>query len=50
MQLQKKLKRKDIQTVGLLGTKYTMEQDFYKSRIEENHIKVVVPSERIEIR
>lgn len=30
----------------MLGTKYTMEQDFYKSRIEENHIKVVVPSEK----
>ncbi|WP_338260206.1 aspartate/glutamate racemase family protein, partial [Bacillus anthracis] len=42
----KEIKRKDIQTVGLLGTKYTMEQDFYKSRIEENHIKVVVPSEK----
>lgn len=48
MQLQKKLKRKDIQKVGLLGTKYTMEQDFYKSRIEENNIKVIVPSEKIE--
>ncbi len=42
----KEIKRKNIQTVGLLGTKYTMEQDFYKSRIEENHIKVVVPSEK----
>ena len=40
----KEMKRKGIQTVGLLGTKYTMEQDFYKSRIEENHIKVTVPS------
>ncbi|MEF7558970.1 aspartate/glutamate racemase family protein [Bacillus thuringiensis] len=42
----KEIKRKDIQTVGLLGTKYTMEQDFYKIRIEENHIKVMVPSEK----
>ncbi|OUB27631.1 aspartate racemase [Bacillus thuringiensis serovar yunnanensis] len=42
----KKIKRKDIQKVGLLGTKYTMEQDFYKSRIEENNIKVIVPSEK----
>ncbi|PEY23187.1 aspartate racemase [Bacillus anthracis] len=40
----KEMKRKGIQTVGLLGTKYTMELDFYKSRIEENHIKVTVPS------
>lgn len=42
----KEIKRKDIQKVGLLGTKYTMEQDFYKSRIEENDIKVIVPSEK----
>ncbi|MDC7972729.1 aspartate/glutamate racemase family protein [Bacillus sp. BLCC-B18] len=42
----KEMKRKDIQTVGLLGTKYTMEQDFYKLRIEEDHIKVIVPSNK----
>ncbi|PGK53171.1 aspartate racemase [Bacillus cereus] len=42
----KAIKRKDIQKVGLLGTKYTMEQDFYKSRIEEHDIKVIVPSEK----
>ncbi|WP_242244821.1 aspartate/glutamate racemase family protein [Bacillus cereus group sp. BfR-BA-01330] len=40
----KEIKRKDIQKLGLLGTKYTMEQDFYKSRIEEHDIKVIVPS------
>ncbi|WP_433774838.1 aspartate/glutamate racemase family protein [Bacillus wiedmannii] len=39
----KEIKRKGIQRVGLLGTKYTMEQDFYKLRIEENDIKVMVP-------
>ena len=32
-----------IKTVGLLGTKYTMEQDFYKSRLEEKGIKVLIP-------
>ncbi|WP_166705008.1 aspartate/glutamate racemase family protein [Bacillus albus] len=42
----KEIKRKDIQTVGLLGTKYTMEQDFYKVRIEENHIKIMIPSKK----
>ncbi|PEN47855.1 aspartate/glutamate racemase family protein [Bacillus wiedmannii] len=42
----KEIKRKDIQMVGLLGTKYTMEQDFYKLRIEENRIKAMVPSEK----
>ncbi|HDR7601922.1 aspartate/glutamate racemase family protein [Bacillus mycoides] len=42
----KEIKRKGIQTIGLLGTIYTMEQDFYKSRIEENNIKVIVPVEK----
>ena len=42
----KEIKRKGIQKVGLLGTKYTMEQDFYKLRIEENHINVMVPSKK----
>jgi aspartate racemase len=32
-----------IKTIGLLGTKYTMEQDFYKSRIESYGINVLVP-------
>ncbi|MGI6686419.1 MAG: aspartate/glutamate racemase family protein [Bacillota bacterium] len=35
----------EIKTVGLLGTKYTMEQDFYKSRLEANGIKVLIPKE-----
>ena len=34
-----------IKTVGLLGTRYTMEQDFYKSRIEAQGIRVLVPKE-----
>ncbi|OIJ20175.1 aspartate racemase [Anaerobacillus alkalidiazotrophicus] len=33
----------NIKTVGLLGTKYTMEQDFYKSRIQSNGINVLIP-------
>ncbi|MGE6489168.1 aspartate/glutamate racemase family protein [Paenisporosarcina sp. NPDC076898] len=36
--------KSDVRTIGLLGTKYTMEQDFYKSRIESNGIKVLVPT------
>ena len=39
------IKKENLQTVGLLGTKYTMEQDFYKSRIMSNGIKVLVPNE-----
>ncbi|MBB3131231.1 aspartate racemase [Paenibacillus rhizosphaerae] len=38
------IKESRIQTVGLLGTKYTMEQDFYKSRLELNGIQVIVPN------
>lgn len=34
-----------IKTIGLLGTKYTMEQDFYKSRLEAQGIKVLIPKE-----
>ena len=38
--LQEKIKR-----VGLLGTRETMEQDFYKSRLESKGIQVIVPAE-----
>lgn len=41
----------NIKTIGLLGTKYTMEQDFYKSRLESQGIHVVVPNkeERLQV-
>lgn len=39
----RKIQKSNINTVGLLGTKYTMEQDFYKSKMEANGIKVIVP-------
>ena len=41
----KALKEKGISKVGLLGTKYTMEQDFYKQRLTEKGIAVVVPNQ-----
>ncbi len=34
-----------ITTVGLLGTRYTMEQDFYRGRLESHGLEVVVPDE-----
>ena len=35
-----------IKKVGLLGTAFTMEQDFYKSRLQEKYaINVIVPEE-----
>lgn len=40
------LVEKGIKTVGLLGTAFTMEQDFYKGRLKESHgLKVIVPDE-----
>ncbi|MFY9174441.1 MAG: aspartate/glutamate racemase family protein [Peptococcia bacterium] len=41
----KQINEAKIGTVGLLGTKYTMEQDFYKSRLETKGIKVLIPKE-----
>ena len=37
------IKAQNLSKVGLLGTRYTMEQDFYSSRIESHGIEVVVP-------
>lgn len=35
-----------IKTVGLLGTAFTMEQDFYKERLTDNHgLQVLIPEE-----
>jgi len=40
------LVQKGIKTVGLLGTAFTMEQDFYKGRLNENYgLTVIVPNE-----
>lgn len=41
----KQIKKLNVKTIGLLGTKYTMEQDFYKTRIESNGIKVIIPND-----
>ena len=40
------LQAKGIRTIGLLGTAFTMEQDFYRGRLQEKHgIDVVIPNE-----
>ncbi|MCU5109467.1 aspartate/glutamate racemase family protein [Bacillus cereus] len=39
------IKEQGISSIGLLGTKYTMEQDFYKSRLQSNGINVIVPND-----
>ena len=40
------IKKQGLKKVGLLGTRFTMEKEFYKGRIAEKHgIEVIVPSE-----
>ena len=39
------LKLRGIERTALLGTKYTMTQDFYKAKLEEAGIQVLVPDE-----
>jgi aspartate racemase len=39
-----RIKAAGLQRVGLLGTAFTMEQDFYKGRLQEHHgLDVIVP-------
>jgi aspartate racemase len=39
------LKRDGVSRVGLLGTRFTMEQAFYKERLESQGIDVLIPDE-----
>lgn len=45
------IEKTSLQKVALLGTKYTMEQDFYRARVEGFGIEVLVPfaEERTEV-
>ncbi|NMC77588.1 MAG: aspartate/glutamate racemase family protein [Candidatus Methanofastidiosa archaeon] len=39
------IKKNNINSIGLLGTKFTMEEDFYKKRLTEKHkLKVLTPN------
>jgi len=40
------VRKKGLHTVALLGTKYTMEQPFYRDRLKKYGIKVVIPDEK----
>ncbi len=42
----KAVRKKGLHTVALLGTKYTMEQPFYRERLNKYGIKVVIPDEK----
>jgi aspartate racemase len=40
------IKERGLKKVGLLGTKFTMEEDFYKGRLSDTHgIEVIIPDE-----
>ncbi|MBW4662468.1 MAG: aspartate/glutamate racemase family protein [Drouetiella hepatica Uher 2000/2452] len=39
------IRARDIHTVGLLGTRFTMEQDFYKGRLDRFGLQVLIPNE-----
>ena len=39
----RQIKGRNISKVGLLGTKLTMEKDFYKTKLNQERIEVVVP-------
>ena len=42
-----KLAADNLKRVGLLGTKFTMEQNFYKNRVSDKYgIEVIVPSQK----
>jgi aspartate racemase len=40
-----KVKEEKLKKVGLLGTKFTMEEDFYKGRLKEYGLDVIIPEE-----
>jgi aspartate racemase len=42
----KAIKAQGLDTVGLLGTRFTMEGDFYRGRLQDKHgINVIIPDE-----
>ncbi|MBR2801402.1 MAG: aspartate/glutamate racemase family protein [Erysipelotrichaceae bacterium] len=43
------LKKDHIRKVGLLGTRYTLLQDFYTGKLKENGLQVILPEEVEEV-
>jgi aspartate racemase len=39
------IRRRGVTSVALIGTAYTMEQDFYRDRLESHGLEVIVPDE-----
>jgi aspartate racemase len=41
------IKAQHLQTVGLLGTRFTMEGEFYRGKLEKDHgLKVLIPDDK----
>jgi aspartate racemase len=40
------VKSKGIKKIGLLGTRFTMEQDFFRDKLTEKGIEVIIPDEK----
>ena len=40
-----KIKASGLKKIGLFGTRYTMEQDFYKGRLKEHGLETIIPDE-----
>lgn len=45
----KEVSLKQLKTVALLGTKYTMQLDFYKSKLQDKNISVMIPDDEADI-
>ena len=44
------IKRKGFKKVGLIGTPFTMQEEFYKGRLKEKHnIEVLIPDEQADV-
>ncbi|MFV8104389.1 aspartate/glutamate racemase family protein, partial [Enterobacter cloacae complex sp.6730515] len=41
----KEILSQNIRKVALLGTAFTMEQDFYKARLQDRGIEVIIPND-----
>lgn len=39
------VRQSGVRIIGLLGTRFTMEEDFYKGRLEANGLTVLIPEE-----
>lgn len=45
----KEINRKKLSKIGLLGTKFTMEMDFYRNKLKEYDIETIIPTDKKDI-